>query len=59
MTEFIFGALSVIVQACVGHPFDTYKIRLQNNEILFSNNHLFRGIFYPIHTLYFTQYKNT
>ena len=53
MTEFISGALSGIIQACIGHPFDTYKIRLQNNQNNIFNVNPFRGIFYPMQSAIF------
>ena len=53
MTEFISGALSGIIQSCVGHPFDTYKIRLQNNQKNIFNINPFRGICYPMQSAIF------
>lgn len=67
MNEFIAGAISGIGQTFVGHPFDTAKIRIQNNLPL--NNlkpqHYFRGIIYPtisssiINSIIFSTYHNS
>lgn len=50
MNDYIFGALSGISQTIIGHPFDTYKVLLQNNKPI--NNlkikNIMAGIKYPL-----------
>lgn len=49
MQEFLSGAISGAVQTIVGHPFDTIKTRIQNqNKIVFCINNLYRGVTYPL-----------
>ena len=33
MNEYITGGISGICQTMVGHPFDTYKVMMQNNKL--------------------------
>lgn len=50
MTDFLAGALSGIAQTIFGHPFDTIKVNIQNNESLrnFKPRDYFRGILFPM-----------
>ena len=50
MNEFIAGAVSGFGQTLVGHPFDTVKVRLQNNVSLtkLKPQHYYRGVGYPL-----------
>lgn len=49
MQEFLSGAISGTVQTIVGHPFDTIKTRIQNqNKISFCIRNLYRGVTYPL-----------
>ena len=48
MQDFFHGAISGVVQTIVGFPFDTLKIRIQNNEKNIFNKSLFSGISYPM-----------
>ena len=50
MTDFIAGALSGLSQTIVGHPFDTLKVRLQDNMSIknMKYKHYFRGLTYPL-----------
>jgi solute carrier family 25 (mitochondrial carnitine/acylcarnitine transporter), member 20/29 len=50
MNDFFAGAISGISQITVGHPFDTAKVRIQNNESIksLSLKQYFRGIHYPL-----------
>lgn len=51
MNEYITGGVSGIFQAMVGHPFDTYKVMMQNNKLTvrtFKETNPFRGIKYPM-----------
>lgn len=47
MSDFLCGALSGISQTLIGHPFDTYKILVQNNSKNIFSVNPFRGIAYP------------
>ena len=35
--EYISGAISGVAQTMIGHPFDTYKVMMQNNSFTFNN----------------------
>ena len=67
MNEFIAGAVSGFGQTLVGHPFDTVKVRLQNNVSLtkLKPQHYYRGVGYPlfssslINSIIFGTYYNT
>ena len=51
MNEYITGGISGICQTMVGHPFDTYKVMMQNNKLninTFKTINPFRGIKYPM-----------
>ena len=50
MNDFILGAFSGIGQTIVGHPFDTAKVRIQNNAPIknMKFSHYYRGIPFPI-----------
>lgn len=51
MNEFISGAISGIFQTLIGHPFDTYKVMMQNNELnmkTFRRTNPFNGVLYPL-----------
>ncbi len=50
MNDFFAGAISGLAQITVGHPFDTAKVRIQNNDSIKSLHikHYFRGIQYPL-----------
>jgi len=51
MNEYITGGVSGICQAMVGHPFDTYKVMMQNNKLninTIKTTNPFRGIKYPM-----------
>jgi len=50
MSDFIAGSLSGFSQMIIGHPFDTLKVNLQNNNIntKFSLKHYYRGVTYPL-----------
>lgn len=48
MQDFFHGAISGVVQTIVGFPFDTLKIRIQNNERNIFEKSLFSGISYPM-----------
>jgi solute carrier family 25 carnitine/acylcarnitine transporter 20/29 len=47
MNEYIAGAYSGIGQTIIGHPFDTYKVCIQNNKSIFNINPMY-GITYPM-----------
>lgn len=47
MSDFLCGALSGVSQTLIGHPFDTYKILVQNNSKNIFSVNPFRGIAYP------------
>lgn len=50
MNDFLAGAISGISQITIGHPFDTAKVHIQNNQS-FSGMYIkeyFRGIQYPL-----------
>jgi len=51
MKEYIFGGISGVCQTIIGFPFDTYKVRIQNNQ--FKIRDIFRinpynGVKYPL-----------
>jgi len=50
MSDFIAGALSGLAQTVVGHPFDTLKVRLQDNLSIknMKPSYYFRGLTYPL-----------
>lgn len=51
MNEYITGGVSGIFQTIVGHPFDTYKVMMQNNKLNMQTIKItnpFRGIKYPM-----------
>jgi hypothetical protein len=50
MNDFLAGAISGISQMSIGHPFDTAKVRIQNNQSVLGMpiRHYFRGIQYPL-----------
>lgn len=51
MNEYITGGVSGIFQSIVGHPFDTYKVMMQNNKLnmkTIKTTNPFRGIKYPM-----------
>ena len=50
MADFLAGAISGIAQTLVGHPFDTVKVNIQNNESIrhFKPRDYFRGILFPM-----------
>lgn len=48
MNEFISGSINGFVQNIVGHPLDTAKILIQNNQKLYHNPlYYYRGFWYP------------
>ena len=51
MNDFLLGAVSGIGQTIVGHPFDTIKVRIQNNVSNKNMNftHYYRGLMYPLY----------
>ena len=50
MNDFLLGAVSGIGQLIVGHPFDTIKVRIQNNASVknMKLSHYYRGMTYPL-----------
>ena len=51
MNEYITGGISGVFQSIVGHPFDTYKVMMQNNMLTLQTlktTNPFRGIKYPL-----------
>ena len=50
MTDFICGVLAGCSQVIVGHPLDTIKVLLQNNQPWKTSNplSLYRGFSYPL-----------
>lgn len=49
--EYISGAISGVAQTMIGHPFDTYKVMMQNNSFTFNKilkTNPFVGIRYPM-----------
>lgn len=50
METFLSGSISGIAQTTVGYPFDTLKVRLQNNTTFHNTTFrsLFRGIYFPL-----------
>lgn len=66
MNEFLAGGASGLAQTIVGHPFDTLKVRIQNQkyELKLAHHKYFRGIGYPIisntiiNSILFYQYDN-
>lgn len=67
MSEFICGAISGIGQVIVGYPFDTIKVRMQNNATNknMKLKHYFNGMKYPIisssiiNSIVFSTYYNS
>ena len=47
MSDFFAGAISGISQTLIGHPFDTYKVLIQNNKSIIKINPMC-GITYPM-----------
>ncbi len=51
MNDYIYGAVSGVFQTIIGHPFDTKKVLIQNNKVLFfTYRNMMAGIKYPIMT---------
>ena len=50
MSDFLLGCISGIGQVIVGYPFDTVKVRIQNNATIKNMNfsHYYRGMTYPL-----------
>ena len=51
MNDFISGAISGIFQTAIGYPFDTYKVLLQNNQLILKDIpkiNPFIGMRYPL-----------